>query len=232
MSLIVIGDIHGRMGEYSELVKDLDKPTVQLGDLGFSEHYRLLDGFEVESDLHKFIPGNHDDYNNLPFHAINHPYGFYEHNGVRFFFVRGALSIDKAKRVPGVSWFEEEEITYREGLQALSLYAKIKPDLVLSHDCPIPACKEMGFSPIPSRTAQLLSVMWEHHHPKLWVFGHYHKDASFRLKQGGSPRETKFRCLNTFSYAMIDQDREDLSVKISRSRRYVDGEHVSVERKY
>ena len=165
-----------------------------MGDMGFLAHYnQLVDMFareNMDSDRHRFIPGNHDDYDHLPEMALG-DFGTAEHGGMGFFFVRGAYSIDWQHRTPGVSWWTEEELSHKQGRACLEAYSQAKPELVISHDCPLFAYGLlMSHHVEPSRTAQMLEAMHDIHAPKRWFFGHHHQSRTFTLKG------TEFQCLN------------------------------------
>lgn len=104
--MLVIGDVHGKINSYLNLIKKYPK-TVQIGDFGFTiEHKWHLQN--VNSSNHKVLFGNHDDYKFLNREHSLGNFGIYE----GMFFVRGADSIDKNLRVLGRDWFKEEELTY------------------------------------------------------------------------------------------------------------------------
>ena len=50
----------------------------------------------VDARRHRFFPGNHDHHDELPPHCLG-DYGDVNLGGVRFFFARGAASMDKEK---------------------------------------------------------------------------------------------------------------------------------------
>ena len=164
----IIGDVHGKMEHYLHLIEDVPF-SIQLGDMGFSEHYdELLKN--VDPTRHRFIPGNHDDYPNLPPHALG-DYGMISLGDFRAFIVRGAFSIDRLRRTEGVNWWLNEELSLLEGSLCLDAYIKAKPRIVLSHEAP------SLLYPLYSRTrtGELLQFMLEGHRPDLWVFGHHHQ---------------------------------------------------------
>jgi predicted phosphodiesterase len=53
----------------------------------------------------------------------------------------------------------------------------------------------------PSRTTDFLERLLEQHRPRLWLFGHHHRD--WRYREG----ETLFVCVGELSY--VDIDRAD-----------------------
>lgn len=61
-SLAVIADIHGNKEEHLKAISEFEY-TLQLGDLGFNYDY-LWDG-DIDADHHKFILGNHDNYDDV-----------------------------------------------------------------------------------------------------------------------------------------------------------------------
>ena len=205
MKLAIIGDVHDRVADYKRLLGMIgNPPSVQLGDLGISFDKELL--ATIDPERHRFIPGNHDLYPDLPAAAFEHPYGVTTHGGIQFFYLRGALSPDRVSRTQGISWWPEEEIGYLAGTHALALYERTKPRIVLTHDCPIEVTKEMGLSVIPSRTSQLLSCMFAIHQPTMWLFGHYHNNLVMeRVELKGKSTKTHFRCLGVLSAALIER---------------------------
>ena len=187
----LIGDIHGHYGPYHLLLRKATH-TLQLGDFGFD--YKTL--FVVNAEKHRILGGNHDNYddiNSWP-HFLG-DYGTYNVPGFGdVFFVRGGLSIDRHRRVEGVDWWREEELGMAQCYAALAEYSKVKPNFVVTHECPVTVVPYVTSSThiIPSRTNQLLEQMFATHKPKQWVFGHYHQFWSKNIDG------TCFRCLNKF----------------------------------
>jgi len=180
--ITIIGDVHGKHSEYLDIIKNKPK-SIQLGDLGF-DYSKLPD-----SESHKFFKGNHDNYD------VNHNNdlgGFGMHNG--FFYVRGADSIDKSRRIEGKNWWRKEQMEYKEMQDAISLYEKIKPNKVVSHDCPqIIAYTFFGIRD-KNPTRMMLQQMYEIHEPSLWIFGHHHKSLNETFGK------TRFVCLGELEH--------------------------------
>ena len=187
--LRVIGDIHGKFGEYNRIA-GAAKYSVQVGDMGFDYTNLKTDPFR-----HRFIGGNHDNYDGYydTYHALG-DFGLARLNNVEFFFVRGAYSIDKQWRIlqKHKCWWDNEELTYYELTQAIKLYDEYKPNIVITHTCPIKCnpivsndnvLRDWGFNPADfrPRTAIALEVMLETHQPALWLFGHFHRRREFKL---------------------------------------------------
>jgi hypothetical protein len=102
-TLRIIGDVHGKFQDYIALTKECDY-SIQVGDMGFDySELRVL-----SKDDHKFIGGNHDNYDKYygsP-HALGSTitigmgkdFGIATHGGLDFFFLRGGFSIDWKQR--------------------------------------------------------------------------------------------------------------------------------------
>jgi hypothetical protein len=168
-----------------------------LGDCGFD--YTTLDN--VEPDKHKIVGGNHDNYDRII--NIPHYLGDFGHsclNGINFFFYRGAYSIDRQYRTVGIDWWEQEQVSIDQFMKARELYREVKPDIVLTHDCP----DEVSFRLLKpdqrkyeNLTGWALQELFNIHQPKKWRFGHYHK--SWNMNING----TDFRCLNELETEVI-----------------------------
>ena len=193
MNITFIGDPHGKIDDLVRIVTTAynSKPRSQcicVGDLGFK---RQVEQIRVQLGLyseHFFcVPGNHDyipwkdkwpylgDYHYFPDESI--------------FTVRGADSIDKIHRIEGHDWFANEELTYQEGLLAYDEYVKVKPRIVVSHDCPQTVMTSLFGYTEKSTTRQLLEAMFEAHKPELYIFGHHHRNKDVNILG------TRFVCL-------------------------------------
>lgn len=192
-----VGDVHGN---FPALARALDQHPehhlVQVGDLGlgipgalgtFTGHPRL-----------SFVRGNHD----APAVAARTPgylgeFGYHETLGL--FYVSGAYSVNWRRLAQRGEWWPDEELSAVQRHNCLNLYARVRPVVVVSHDCPVDVLREQRRrSPVryawedfyhPNRTASLLQALWEVAPPKLWVYGHHHHYHDFTL---GS---TRFICL-------------------------------------
>ena len=184
----IIGDIHGKGESYKRLIRDCEY-SVQVGDMGFD--YGFLN--DIDSTHHRFIPGNHDNYNCLPPHSLG-DYGLWTIPSFELFFVRGAWSIDYKYRTLGVDLFEEEELSVAQFDKCIELYSKLRPDFVISHSCPLEIVGKLKLQSgkvVKTRTVQALQAMFEIHQPTLWIFGHYHQ--TFRTLYKG----TMFICVDS-----------------------------------
>lgn len=202
--MFFVGDIHGNLDRYRKYLKILrrkfpQESVIQVGDMGVGFPYSQSDSFPKHS---WFIRGNHDN----PEIALQNSqylgnFGVKEIDGYKIFFVSGAWSIDRIHRTQGKDWWPEEELTVQQLNEALDLYIMEKPEIVISHDGPQqPTYKLLNRilydngsyiirSPIPTRTGQALTAMFENHKPKLWLFGHYHTKWEMTIDS------TKFICL-------------------------------------
>lgn len=192
-----IGDIHGLFYEYKTLIAKMNE-SIQLGDFGIGfpkihqmdkeDTHALYTWCQVPTQ-HRFIRGNHDN----PLvckDSLNYlgDFGIYKN----IFYISGAWSIDQEWRTPGVSWWEGEQLSPKECYDCYDKYIECKPEIVVSHECPLSLVSMMGFNPpYPSRTNQLLEMMFKAHQPKWWLFGHFHQSWD-KIILG-----THFKCLNS-----------------------------------
>jgi len=194
MEVTIIGDAHGKIGRYKEIVDNCGF-SICVGDFGFKKEW---DWYLNTIDLtHHFInSGNHDygPYMSDKTKSLGN-FSYFEKLGI--FTVRGAFSIDKIHRTEGLDWFSNEELTYNEGLQCFDEYVKLKPNIVVSHDCPHSVRKELFGINEKSNTSNLLQAMFEQHQPELWVFGHHH------MHQYQVINKTQFICLEELNTIKI-----------------------------
>ena len=201
MSITIIGDVHGKYDHYHKIVRQTERHpyTVQLGDFGFK--YDTLKN--VDHTKHVIIGGNHDNYDscgNYPHFLSDYGY-MVNFNGIDFFYYRGAYSIDKEYRTVGIDWWANEEVKIDAFMKARELYSSIKPDIMITHDCPefmVP--QYIG----PKRIYQnitnwALSELYNIHQPKLWIHGHYH------LSKTTFYGDTKFVCLDELETYKLSQ---------------------------
>jgi len=189
------GDWHGNAGAINNAKQTLNRYdlTIQLGDFGagFDAEYYL--DF-IDSDKFKILFGNHDHYFTLSKypHALKR-FGILEFNEKKIFYIGGAQSIDKDLRIPGLNWWSDEELSYKEVNDCLDLYEENcrEIDIIISHECPINVGQEVLKSwPRESVTNKMLYEIWKIKEPDQWFFGHYHKSFNKKISN------TNFRCLN------------------------------------
>ena len=88
--------------------------------------------------------------------------------------IRGAWSTDRIHRKVNISWWENEELSYNQMLLVYDLYVKLKPKIVITHDCPRSINNELFGYLDKSITGNGLEFMLQEHKPLQWVFGHHH----------------------------------------------------------
>lgn len=193
MLIRFIGDIHGNFQNYQRIIVDSEY-SIQVGDFGI--------GFGIDPPKvavnHRFIRGNHDNLSEL---VSNHDCKNWIPDGSliqdKIFCVGGAYSVDKCLRTEGVDWWADEELSTSEWYDILDLYEEIRPQVVVSHDCPVKALLYPEYK-VPTRTGQALSAMFDIHKPNLWVFGHYHTSID-HVVYG-----TRFVCVDQQRYIDIE----------------------------
>lgn len=175
--MIIIGDIHCKVDQYFQLIKN-EQSSLQVGDFGFKEEHDWH--LENVSNHHRVNFGNHDYY---PYLNKPHSCGNFSYDGT-IFTIRGAHSIDRHKRLESVDWFENEELNAVEQLEVLDAYLLHKPEIVIAHDAPMFVTTELFGFPKPmdidylkykSQTRALLEHLVKEHPPKIFIFGHFHK---------------------------------------------------------
>ena len=208
-----IGDVHGKYGPYKRLIAEVPA-SVQVGDMGvgfrreggFGEYdtYSNPPHYAMVKGDHRFIRGNHDN----PGECAKHSQWIRDGNiesGVMF--VGGAVSIDRAYRTEGYSWWPDEELSTAELNDLVDVYCEAKPRVMVTHDAPEEIAAEVsrvanwGAKMDPrfaSRTRQAFQQMWSAHSPNLWIFGHWHFSFDRVL------RGTRFICLAELEHRDIE----------------------------
>lgn len=190
---VLIGDIHGLVHNWADITKNHEK-TIQLGDfgMGFLHEDKKAIAKNILSENHRFIRGNHDS----PEICRETP-GWIPDGTVEgdLMFIGGAWSIDQARRIPGVSWWEDEEVSQRELNDLVYKYNDAQPRIMITHDCPtqIGFDNHLKYRPwskqYMTRTADAFQQMFHLHQPEFWFYGHWHE--SRQLDVDG----TRFVCL-------------------------------------
>ena len=207
----IIGDVHGKIDGYFDVLDDLyssyedeDLRSLQIGDMGFEEEYRarfryMNQSEEYDTDEHVFFGGNHDNYDTIGWAEALGDFGRVPFISSSFF-VRGAQSIDKDMRTEGHDYWSEEELSWKRSNEAVNEYIKLEPDYVFSHDCPGSVAGELFPSKdlVNSHTNNLLSEMFSQHKPRRWIFGHWHSDQTEVISG------TEFTCLGELSYIDLE----------------------------
>jgi hypothetical protein len=160
MRVLVVGDTHANTGSAFEVIDHAAALGVDLilqaGDLGYWPRDQRGQVFlrKVEKRLALrgldlwWVDGNHEGFDSLAArpvgadgrrqvseHVWHLPRGFrWRWDGTVWVAVGGAVSVDKAFRTEGKSWFAAEELTDEE---ASRIIADGPADVVLSHDAPL-----------------------------------------------------------------------------------------------
>ncbi len=193
--LLLISDIHGNINEYWKILNKYKLKSIQVGDFGFKKHHEWHLK-NIDSTKHKINFGNHDDYSFL---CENHSLkNFSYYNGLMT--VRGAFSIDRYRRIDGIDWWHNEEMTYSEMLDAVDCYMENKPNIMVTHDCPNSIRQTLFGIFDKSITANGLEMMFQFHKPKVWVFGHHHKNIDVEIMG------TRFICQEEFGKLIINTE--------------------------
>lgn len=158
--VLVVGDLHSETGAAFEIIDHAATLGVDLilqaGDFGFFPKDQRGQVFlrKVEKRLTQrglnlwWIDGNHENFESLAVRPVNDdgrrqisehvwhlPRGFrWIWDGSVWVAVGGAVSVDKAFRTEGKSWFAAEELADDE---ASRIIADGPADVVLSHDAPL-----------------------------------------------------------------------------------------------
>ena len=196
------GDTHGlidfnKLKEYfkNEYVSEKDYIII-LGDCGvvWSKNDIFTSEYASLNLTIFFIDGNHENFDLLNKFPIVSKCGAKCHliddniyhvlrgeilqiNGLKLLCLGGATSIDKMYRVPGKSWWSDENITEDDINNALNNLKKVdyKVDYVLTHCAPSKIVRNM-FGYKDDSNTQMLDKLVYYLDFKHWFFGHYHKD--------------------------------------------------------
>lgn len=145
--IYLVGDVHGEFDSLFRKINDFgisDCNLIHVGDggEGFLSEPKQMRQFEHYNNFFKkhniqylSIRGNHSD----PIYfqgQVKHShfelvpdYTYREFNGEKFLFVGGAVSIDRAIRVPHMSWWPNEEFVLKPELVE-------KVDILITHSGP------------------------------------------------------------------------------------------------
>lgn len=226
-----IGDVHGKFGRYKTILNSPHK-TIQVGDLGVGFRSHVTGGWTsnppfdtmVEKDA-RFIRGNHDNPECCRQHKRWIPDGQVEDN---MMFIGGALSIDRAMRVEGYSWWPDEELSRDELNRMIDIYEHARPEIMVTHECPesiaamivagmrdLRSGSAMKMDPrFASRTRMAFEAMRQHRsfRPKLWLFGHWHLPFD-RVVDG-----TRFICLPELACLDVDTEKAEVVGELMPAR--------------
>lgn len=216
MKIRFIGDVHGFWNRYRDIIyrdminKNIEN-SIQVGDLGmgFTSHSEWAPDSAKTFDRkfskgnHRFIRGNHDNPLEVKRSKKWIEDGLIETTdlGNKIMYIGGAWSIDYDWRTIGVDWWPDEELSYEELKDLIDVYKSTRPHIMVTHTAPIgiPA-GPMGIKiwGNGARTEHALQEMLMFHRPKLWIFGHWHKNFDKVIDN------TRFICLNELDYIDLE----------------------------
>lgn len=206
MKIIITGDIHG-MYDYLNTLMRAEEPDLLIvcGDFGYG--FNKVDPTTIKTMHTKvlFCDGNHDNHwelRKLKNLAISDNV-FYQPRGStlrlpdgrNILFMGGANSIDKDRRVVGVSWWPEEVISQSD-FQNLP---EENIDIFITHTCSnelydnfIQHTLGGRYTPFKDNdpSYHALSALWEMYKPPQWFFGHFH------INQSGTYKGTRWQALS------------------------------------
>ena len=215
--VFVTGDTHGQI-DYLKLERFACKNTqltkkdyvIIAGDFGAIWDKRTL---EKDLDMYSklpwttlFVDGNHENFDIINSYPVEMWNGgkvhkirkdiihlmrgqIFEIEGKKIFTFGGAMSIDKAYRLEGLSWWRQELPTYDDLEEASVNLAKRerKVDYIITHSCSERTLYRLPLYDRPAKFKPCLdnaflsnfeTVKYKH-----WYFGHYHIDEQISDNQ-------------------------------------------------
>lgn len=209
MSIYITGDIHGSLDiqklnttlfpEQKQLTKN--DYLIILGDFGLTwndseETKYWLKWLEDKTFTTLFIDGNHENFDALYKYPVVEYLGGRTHKlrssiyhlmrgeiftieGLKFFAFGGGISIDKAYRVEGRSWWPQEIPNAEEienGFRNLEMYDNTV-DIVLTHAAPTDiSFMARTYHSEKDQVTEILDNFKCKIYCKKWFFGHHHED--------------------------------------------------------
>ena len=183
--LIIVGDVAMRWFD-----------TLPNGELNKTDKY-TIDYYNKKNFTTLFIDGNHENHNALDSYSVTEWHGGKVHqladsvyhlmrgqvfdiDGLKFFTMGGANSIDKYSRKENISWWAREMPSQEELQEGIDNLEKVdfKVDYVLTHCCGTSLISQL----IYSYDSDTLTSFFDHLEFdfglqfKHWYFGHYHRD--------------------------------------------------------
>lgn len=187
----VISDFHGDVGLF---IQNIDKcPTyistvILSGDIGFGFPEFDRSNFEYIMGLfrHKhfyLVQGNHDNADVMNdgsnWTAVTTKVGpkIITADTDTILLIPGAYSYDKHLRVPGISWWPNEEMSQSQ-LDKISILVN-QVNTIVSHDAPLMQYTQFFTEVKPSITNRMLDKIYLelllYQKKRLWIHGHFHK---------------------------------------------------------
>lgn len=165
---------------------------------GGNRDKKKLDWIQRKKFTTAFVAGNHENHfllNKYPvvewnggkvhqirksiFHLINGE--IYTIQGKSFFVMGGAVSPDKAWRIPGISWWAEEmpsKSIQEYGIENLKKHGN-KVDYIITHCAPTRIQKIINLNFKKDALTDYFNVILDTVKFEKWYCGHYHEDIDF-----------------------------------------------------
>lgn len=210
--IFVTGDTHGDIDFHKLSSKNFpigltltkDDYVIICGDFGGLWSGDNCDNFMLNWYKSKpwttlFVDGNHENFDLLNTYPIEEWNGGKVHkindsiihlmrgqvftiNGIKFFTMGGAASVDKSCRIEGRSWWKEElpsRAEYEEGLDNLEAHNN-KVDYIISHSCSNEMLDYLSKDTyVHDDITGFLTIVTNTIDFKIHFFGHYHIDGNF-----------------------------------------------------
>lgn len=196
--IAVFGDVHGRVNQLTWCIEDFDvRIAILCGDcFGFGEKAmeRMKVLYEITPNCEYYwCDGNHEAHDwiklMIDLHGRENPITPAEAPNVHYMprgsklelpdgrialFAGGAVSIDRAWRTEGETWFPQEILT----MDYLEHVKKEKVDILITHTCGrVNLMKMLPFNQDKCIDASYDAIDWllDQVDPDLWYFGHWHQ---------------------------------------------------------
>lgn len=168
-----------------------------------------LDFYEEKKYTVLFVDGNHENFDALERHPVEEWNGgkihrirenvihlmrgqVYVIDGKKIFTFGGGVSIDKAARLPYISWWPQEEASYAEIQEAMDNLEKHKNKVnyIITHAAPESIvqnelCQIHSLMKVDCATEKFLNEIYNNLEFEMWFCGHYHMDVwikSYKLQ--------------------------------------------------
>jgi len=214
--IYLTGDTHAGIGRLFGTIPSKEGDVIiVLGDFGViftsfvssteEKALRVLEKLKNKGVTVLFVDGNHENFNRINYllkvEMFGGLVGKYTDNcfhllrgstynilGHKFLSIGGAYSIDKGSRMDGVSWWKEEQSTYKEQCDIIDKVSNLKDiDYVISHECPRSISDVYiqqtgsfrGCYPEDTTSTFLNEVYGCIPKFKKWFFGHWHDNWDY-----------------------------------------------------
>ena len=210
--LYFTGDFHGRFRPLIEFIEENklneNDTIIVLGDMGLfwrkdgKDADLFIKNYEERYSVNiYFIDGNHENFDMLnkledkegtPFKRVSDhiayiPRGIvFEMNGKTMLSCGGADSVDRGRRIPHFTWWEQEQITDEDIDRCIENARGKHIDYILTHCCPLSVfnahsaelitLEGIDQSKVDHTSEEKLERLSKEIDFGQWLFGHYHID--------------------------------------------------------